>query len=116
MSQPPSLSLSAALARDVEKYGGDRDPKPLNLAVKSFIATISDKSVTEISRGDVFDWIDARRREGQAPATIKRRLAAIRAMVNRLFRDQEIDKKNPFEKHRPNRQIQFRGYEVRTAI
>ena len=100
--QPPSLSLSAALVQDAEKYGQGRDPKPFDYAVASFVATIGDKDITAITRADVSDWIAAKGKDGQSPATIKRRLAALRAVVNRTFLDLDHSGRNPFEKHRIN--------------
>ena len=98
--RPESLSLTAALKQDVEKYGQDRDPKPLDYAVESFVKAVSDKAITEISRADATTWIAAQ--DGLAPATITRRIGALKALVNRAYLDLEIDRRNPFERHKIN--------------
>ena len=105
--QPPSLKLSNAVKADCEKYSDGRDDRPLNFAVRSFIEIVSDKSIVEITRAEVSTWIVALRaggpgRKPQAVATVKRRLAAIRAVVNRAYLDLEIERKNPFEKQKVN--------------
>lgn len=94
--------LSDALKADAKKYSDGRDERPFDYAVKSFIEIVSDKPITEISRADVSDWITALRGKGQAVATVKRRLAAIRAMINRAYLDLDHSGRNPFEKQKVN--------------
>ena len=100
--RPPSnaMTISAAYGRDVEQYGGDRDETPNKYAAESFIAFATDKPITEITRGDVTTWLAKIEEDGLAPGTIKRRLGAIRAMVNRAFLDTDYEGRNPFEKHK----------------
>ena len=95
VESPP---LSAALARDVEVYGGERNEKPARYAVATFVDVVGEKSVTAITRADVSEWITAQATGGLAPATIKRRLGALRALLNRQFLDMDYPGRNPFEK------------------
>lgn len=97
---PGGLSLTAAHERDRRLYGDGRDEKPIEYAIKSFVAVIGDKEVTAISRADVAEWLAALVKRGQAPATIKRRLGAVRAIVGRLFLDIDHAGRNPFGRHK----------------
>jgi len=101
--RPQSLNLSAALKRDVELYGQDRDPKPPQYAVDSFVKAIGDKDVTTITRADVSEWLAAQEKAGLAPATIKRRLGALGALVGRAYLDFDHDGRNPFARHQIKR-------------
>jgi integrase len=94
---PESLPLTAALARDAERYGQDRDPRPFTQALGSFVAVIGDKEVTAITRADVGEWIQSM--DNLKPVTVRRRVGCLRAMVNRLFLDLDLDRRNPFERH-----------------
>lgn len=97
---PESLSLTAALRQDAERYGGDRDERPFKYAVESFVKAVSDKSITSITRADAATWIAS---QGKlAPATIERRLGTLRALVNRAFLDMDHSGRNPFERHKIN--------------
>ncbi|NQU55971.1 MAG: tyrosine-type recombinase/integrase [Rhodospirillales bacterium] len=95
-----AMTVSAAYERDQETHGKDRDEKPIKYAVESFIATVADKPITEITRREVTAWLAKMESDGLAPGTIQRRLGAIRAMMNRAFLDTEYDGRNPFEKHK----------------
>ncbi len=97
---PVAMKLSAAYDRDKKLYGGSRYEKSVTYAVESFIAAIGDKDVTAITRQDVIDWIGGLRSDGNAPATIRRRVGALRAVVNRVFLDLDVSQRNPFEKHK----------------
>ena len=96
--QPETLSITAALKQDAEKYGQDRDERPFKYAVESFVKAVADKDITAITRADAAKWIASQNR--LAPATIERRLGTLRALVNRAYLDLEIDRRNPFEKHK----------------
>ncbi len=94
-----SPTISEAVKRDVELYGeGRKDTRHFGLAVKTLIALIGDKPITEISRTDALAWI-ASEKQRVAVSTIKRRLNTLQGMVKRAFRDLEIDKRNPFAEH-----------------
>lgn len=95
--RPESMKLSAALERDRDLYSGDKDERPFKYAVESFIAVIGDKDVTAITRADVSEWLAAQKREGLAPATVKRRYGTIKALVARTLLDLDSDKRNPFD-------------------
>lgn len=96
---PNNLNLTAAHERDKGLYGGDRDEKPIEYAVRSFISTIGNKDITAIKRGDVSEWLASLVNGGLAPGTVKRRLGPLRALVNRAFLDFGYNQRNPFEKH-----------------
>ena len=96
---PPGTSLTAVYDRDKRLYGKDRDAKPFDYAVESFVVVIGDKDVTDISRGDVAEWLTRMEKDGLAPGTIARRLGALRALTNRAFLDFNHTGRNPFEKH-----------------
>jgi integrase len=100
--RPPSnaMTISAAYERDKEIYGNDRDEKAIKYAVDSFIAIATDKPITEITRSDVTAWLDKIEKDGLAPGTIKRRLGAVRAMINRAYLDTDYEGRNPFERHK----------------
>ena len=67
-----SPTLTAALERDAELYGGDRDDRPFKYAVESFVKAVSDKDITAITRADAATWIAS---QGKlAPATVERQL------------------------------------------
>ena len=95
--RPESMKLSAALERDRDLYSGDKDERPFKYAVESFIEVIGDKDVTAITRADVSEWLGAQKREGLAPATVKRRYGTIKALVARALLDLDSDKRNPFD-------------------
>jgi integrase len=97
-----SLTLSAAMAQDAARYGEGRSEKPFTAAVDSFVAVIGDKDILAISRSDVIEWITLKRESGWSGATIKRRLASLASMVGRTYLDTEIDRQNPFAKHKIN--------------
>jgi integrase len=94
------ITVTAAHERDRERYGGDRHEKVLAYAVSSFVAVAGDPDIRAVTRQDVIDWLAHEERKGLAPATIRRRLEAIRAMVNRVLLDLDHDGRNPFEKQR----------------
>jgi integrase len=95
---PERLPLTAAHARDRERHGGDRREAPFEYAVASFVRLVGDKDVREVTRADAAQWIEKLARDGLAPATIRRRLAALRALVNRAFLELGHEGRNPFER------------------
>jgi integrase len=97
-----SLTLSAAMAQDAARYGERRSEKPFTAAVDSFIATVGNKDILAITRNDVIEWITTKREDGWGGATIKRRLASLASMVGRTYLDSEIDRQNPFARHKVN--------------
>ena len=97
--RPDSLPLSIIYDQDKERYGGNRDETPVRVAIESFIAFAGDLDIREISRAKVEDWL---RHLGvkQKPATVNRRLKAIRAVVQRAYLRLELDQRNPFREHK----------------
>lgn len=97
---PEDLKLTKVYERDREKYGEGRDERHFKQAVDTFVATIGDKDVRAVTRGDASDWIGGMRRDGLQPATIRRRVGPLRALVNRAFLDFDHAGRNPFQQHR----------------
>jgi integrase len=97
---PVTLSVTAAHQRDQRIYGGERDEKPFEYAVNSFVAAIGDKDVSAITRADVSEWLGTMEKDGLAPATVQRRLGALRAIINRAFLDFDHNARNPYADHR----------------
>ncbi len=95
--------LSVAAVEDAARYGQGRNPRPFDYAVSMFIDAVGDKRITDITRADVAALIAAR--ADLSPATLVRAIGTLRGLVNRAYRDLEIDKRNPFADH----QIQGSG-------
>lgn len=97
---PETLTVRAAYDRDRERYEGTRDERPLRYAVDTFTALVGDKDVRAVTRADAESWIDSMRKRKNSPATIRRRLGAMRAMVNRAFLAMDHEGRNPFARHK----------------
>ncbi len=97
--RPAGMTLSQVRARDARLRDGERDAKPIKIAVDSFCRIVADKDVTAIRRDDVIAWLAAMEAEGLSPATRRRRLGALRALLGRHFLDTEYGGANPFGKH-----------------
>lgn len=97
-----SPSLSAAYAQDCERYGADRLENTNAVSVKSFIASQGDLDIFSITRDHVAAWKIACKTgdKPQKAGTINRRLASLRAILNRTFLDLDgsEDRSNPFNK------------------
>ncbi len=74
--------------------------KPLAYAARSFLDLLGDMDVATIKRAHVRQWLEAQERAGLAPATLQRRLGALRAVVGRAILDADLDRPNPFASHR----------------
>lgn len=66
------------------------------IAVESVIKLIGDACILRMTPKDVQEWIAKCRERGQKTSTVQRRINALRAMLNRYYRDHEIEKRNPF--------------------
>ena len=90
-------TISQVYEEDLKTYGGVRDEKPIGVAVDSFIKHLGDLKISEISPKDVQGWIRITfEQDNHSPATVTRRVAAVRAVINRYLRDNEIERRNPF--------------------
>ncbi|MEM9421017.1 MAG: tyrosine-type recombinase/integrase [Pseudomonadota bacterium] len=92
------VKISAAYAYDREMHGGQRDEKAFMTAIDSFVKLMGDRDTLTLTPKDVQTWINKCEASGQKTSTIGRRIAALRAVVNRYFREHEIEKQNPFTK------------------
>lgn len=90
-----SIPLSQAVAR----HAVGRDQKPFKFALQSFEAVHGDPDILAIRRSDVATWIDHEHRRGVKPSTVRRRLDALRASVERAYLDADVIQRNPFAKH-----------------
>ena len=97
--QAPGMTVSEAYQRDLKHYAGKRSEKPILEARDSFKAVCGDVDLCEVSRDDVSRWIEAMRAGGQKDSSIRRRLGAMRALTGRLYRDRELQRRNPFSEH-----------------
>ncbi|MGD2134224.1 MAG: tyrosine-type recombinase/integrase [Maricaulaceae bacterium] len=96
----PGVTLTAAYERDRDQNGGQRSEAPFARAVDSFVATVGDRDLGEVTREDVRSWIGAEVGRGLSPSTVRRRLGALRAIVNRAITEHGHAGPNPFERHR----------------
>lgn len=96
---PTSMFISAVYNADKALHEGKRHEKPIRLAINSFIAFAGDQDIRKIRRFKVEEWL---KREGKtmSPGTVNRRLTAIGAVVQRAYLRHEIDRQNPFRRHR----------------
>jgi len=94
-----SIILSEAMDLDQKNNADLRAEKPVRDAVVDFTKFAGDIDVAAISHGMVVDWKVARL-EKQAPATVKRRMASLAAMIKRTYRYHGIKQDNPFADHR----------------
>lgn len=75
------------------------DGKTLNTVNASFrlvTGALGNKPIEAYRRREISQVIDDARKSGLKTATIKRQLGTVRAAVNELIRDEELDIKNPF--------------------
>ncbi len=98
--QPDRTTLSAAYNRDVKLHAREgRDETPFKVALNSFIDNAEDADPREITREQVVRWIRHMQKR-VAPATVRRRLGALRAVVNRFYEDHDVSRRNPFSGHK----------------
>jgi integrase len=91
------MPLSVAYEFDKQHNGGTRNEKAIETAIRSFSEFHGDPNILSITSRMVQEWItESKKKFGHAPATIKRRLGALSALVNRSYLVFEIDRRNPF--------------------
>lgn len=93
---PDRVTIRDVYARDKKLYGGDRDPRPAEAGLESFVTSAGNLDVRDIRKDDVIAWIGACRRRGLKDSTIRRRAEPMSAMVKRWFRDHDLVRINPF--------------------
>lgn len=92
----PNIPISEAYTYDRNTHGASRNEKVFQVAVESVIALIGDMDIMTMTPKDVQNWINKCQERGQKTSTVQRRINALRAMLNRYYRDHEIEKRNPF--------------------
>lgn len=97
---PEDLRLSDVYRQDAERHGEGRDDRTIGFSVESFKSVVGDADVRAIRRSDVTAWIRSMTDRGLAPATVLRRLGAVRAVVGRAYLEHDVDRPNPFSKHK----------------
>lgn len=94
--QQASVKLTDAYVYDREAHGGERYEKIFQVSVDSIVLHLGDVNILTMTPKDVQVWIGKCADAGNKPSTTQRRVNALRALINRYFRDHEIEKKNPF--------------------
>nr|WP_241094969.1 phage integrase SAM-like domain-containing protein [Marinicauda algicola] len=98
----PKLSVKDAYDLYKEKHFGGREDKATDAAFNQFVEFAGNVPLSSVTRRTVHDWMEwLVNSRGQASGTIKRRLGAMKAIVN-FARDRELfDGRNPFERMKP---------------
>lgn len=92
----PTLSKAYSDYLNQKEIHGKAD-KASKYAYESFLAFAGDTPVDEIRRASAQQWVNQCITVGsQSPATVRRRINSLKAIVNRCFRMNEIEKLNPF--------------------
>ncbi len=96
---PATHKLSSIYDYYIEqRFKGETD-KPTKFAVDSLTNFLGDKELSSIRRPDIQRWITECRKI-QKDSTIRRRLNALNAMVNKYLLDLELSEpRNPFMQH-----------------
>ena len=94
--EQPVVKISEAYAYDLKTHGGDRFEKVFKIAVDTVIDHLGDVNILTMTPKDVQIWIGKCAAAGNKPSTTRRRINSLRAIINRYFRDHEIEKRNPF--------------------
>lgn len=91
------MNISEAVARDQELY-----PTPSNAqqsaALSVFVAECGDLPISQIQRTHVMAFVAACQNSGHKPSSIRRRLGAISAVINRYHQDFDIVRRNHFSR------------------
>lgn len=96
------LTIKDAYDAYKERHLGGRDDKATDTAYAQFVEFAGVLPLSSITRRTVYDWNDwLMSARGQASATIKRRLGAMKAIVNFACDRELFDGKNPFERMKP---------------
>jgi integrase len=94
--QKPAVKISEAYAYDLKTHGGDRFEKVFKIAVDTVVEHLGDIDILTMTPKDVQIWIGKCAARGNKASTTRRRINALRAIINRYFREHEIEKRNPF--------------------
>ncbi|MEP1143761.1 MAG: DUF6538 domain-containing protein [Henriciella sp.] len=89
--------FSSAFERDQALYPVSFK-KHQEIGFDNFIRVNGDVAVDEISRDQVMAYVADCRGRGHAETSIKRRLGALGAVVNRYYQDHDITRRNPFHR------------------
>ena len=89
--------FSSALERDQALYPVSFR-KHQEIGFENFIRVNGDVAIDEISRDQVMAYVADCRARGHAETSIKRRLGALGAVVNRFYQDRDITRRNPFHR------------------
>jgi len=90
------VTLAKAYEYDKKMHGGDRYEKIYQIAIDSLENCLGEIDILTLAPKDVQKWIGECADSGSKPTTINRRIIALRALINRYFREHEVDKRNPF--------------------
>lgn len=94
----PKVLLSEAYRYDLEAYGGSRNERVFQNALDCIKSICGDIDILTFAAKDVQAWINACLSKQLKPSTIRRYINVLRAILNRYFRDHDIDRRNPFSK------------------
>ncbi|MEL7109900.1 MAG: DUF6538 domain-containing protein [Pseudomonadota bacterium] len=89
--------FSSAFERDQALYPVSFK-KHQEIGFENFIRVNGDVAIDEISRDQVMAYVADCRARGHAETSIKRRLGALGAVVNRYYQDHDITRRNPFHR------------------
>lgn len=89
--------VSEALERDQSLYPV-RSQKHQAIGFRDFIAVNGDLAIDDIKRDYVMRFVAACRSKDMSEATIRRRLGALGAVLNRYDQDHDITRRNPFSR------------------
>ncbi|MEM1106922.1 MAG: restriction endonuclease [Pseudomonadota bacterium] len=89
--------VSEALERDQTLYPV-RSQKHQSIGFRDFMAVNGDLPIEEIKRDHVMKFVAECRRRDMSESTIKRRLGALGAVLNRYDQDHDITRRNPFSR------------------
>ena len=95
---PDKITLQTAYANDKKTYGGKRDEGAIELTVQAFAPFVTGKDIRHISRADAQAFVASMRKARLSEGTVRRRVGPIRALLNRAYLDNEIERTNPFSR------------------
>ncbi|MEO1662915.1 MAG: DUF6538 domain-containing protein [Pseudomonadota bacterium] len=88
-------TFSEAFERDQKLYKVTFQ-KHQTIGLRNFIRVNGDVAVEDVTRDQVMSYVHDARRRGLAESSIKRRIGALGAVVNRYYQDHDISRRNPF--------------------
>lgn len=96
---PQVVTISEAYALDLKLYGGNRDERPIEIAVRHFKQHAGDIDIRTIKREDVLKWIAGCRKAKLGDATIRRRMEALSAIQHRYLGDNNLPRSLVWTRH-----------------